>query len=376
VRPVSAAWLRTITGSHTPVVRATFTTQYQTGTSPVGTRVPIVDGSVTLDGSADFYTTGTLVIPGEYWPDPHGDSVAAPYGTEVYLERGIRYSDDLVEYVGLGYLRVRRNGQENADLSTPVECSLEDRMSVLARAKLLAPVAVPASYTYGQLAAALVLDVFPDAEIEWDDDMDSQPIGRDIVVESDRVGALKSLALSAGKVVRWDHRGVLVFFSVPDPLDARPVATLRGGRDGTLAAVKRELSDTGVVNAIVARGEGADEVGGAYAVAIDNDPLSPTRYSGPYGPSVEEITSSLITSDDQALIAAEAGLRRGRGLPYALSLEVACRPELEPDDLVYAEHGGALGLARHIISTLEIPLLGSTMSGQTRLQYLAFRGAN
>lgn len=370
MRPVSAAWLRTITGSFTPVVRATMCSFFQTGTSPVGTVVDVMGGKVDLDGAADVYASCELTVPGSLWPEQNDlDALIAPYGVEAYVQAGIKYRDDLVELVGLGYFRVRSNGQEDATTGGPIELIGEDRMSTLARADLLAPRFYPASTTNGEFVDDLAREVFPDIEIEWDDEVEDQPIGRDIIVEDKRAQAIKSMAVSVGKVCRFDHRGVLVLFTVPNPMESEPSARLVAGRGGVLSKVNRELSDSGVYNAVVARGDGADSVGAAYAAVLDTDPRSPTRYNGPFGPSPLLITSSLITTDDVATIAAQAELRRRGGLPHTIKFEVSPRYELEPDDLIHIEHRNGVG--RHVIASLTIPLLaGQTMDGITRQQLI------
>lgn len=186
-----------------------------------------------------------------------------------------------------------------------------------------------------------------------------------MIVEDDRLAPLKSMAVAAGKIMRFDGRGVLVFFSPPNPLESAPVARLVAGRGGVLCEVARELTDAGVVNAVVARGDGADQVGAAYGLVRDLDPNSPTRYDGPFGPSPTYITSSLITTDDIAVIAAQAEMTRRRGLPHKVDFQVSPRYELEPDDLVHVEH--RYGVGRHVIASLSIPLVpGATMSGITR----------
>lgn len=374
MRPVSAAWQRTITGSFTPVVIATACSFFQTGTSPIGVSVDVLGGKVELDGAADIYATCELAVPGALWPDDNdADALIAPYGVEAYVQAGIKYRDDLIELVGLGYFRVRGLGQEDAATGGPIELTGEDRASTLARADLLAPRLFPASTTNGEFATALVTEVFPEAVIEWDDEVEDQPIGRDIYVEAKRLKALQSMAVSVGKVMRFDHRGVLVFFTVPNPMDASPSARLVAGRGGVLSKVNRELTDEGVVNAVVARGDGADDVGAAYAVVLDTDPRSPTRYDGPFGPSPKSITSSFITTDDTAVIAAQAEMRRQGGLPHTIKFEVSPRYELEPDDLVHIEH--RYGVGRHVIASLSIPLLaGATMDGITRQQLVTPAG--
>lgn len=374
MRDVSAKWARTVAGSWTPHFRATMCSFFQTGSSPDGTRVPIVTGKVALDGAADIYANCELSVPGEYWPDEHDpDALIAPYGVEVYLQAGIKYRDDLVELVGLGYFRVRAIGQEDAPRLGVIDLTGEDRMSTIARAKLLAPRSFPASTTNGEFATALVTEVFPDAVIEWDDEQENAELGRDILVEDDRRGALGSMAASIGKIMRFDGRGVLVFFTPSNPIETTPAARLVAGRGGVLSSVSRELTDAGVVNAVVARGDGADDVGAAYAAVLDLEPSSPTRYDGPFGPSPYYLTSSLITTDDLAVIAAQTELRRRSGLPHTLHFEISPRVELEPDDLVHIEHRHGVG--RHIIASLDIPLTpGLSMTGVTRQQLVTSTG--
>lgn len=375
MRDVSAKWQRTVTGSWTPYFRATVCSFFQTGSAPDGIRVPLVGGKVALDGAADIYATCELSVPGDYWPDEHDpDALIAPYGVEVFLQAGIKYRDDLIELVGLGYFRVRAIGQEDAPRLGVIELTGQDRMSTIARAKLLAPQFFPASTTNGEFATALVTEVFPDAVIEWDDDLEDEPIGRDVSIEDDRRAALGSMATSIGKIMRFDGRGVLTFFTPANPIETSPAARLVSGRGGVLSSVSRELTDAGVVNAVVARGDGADEVGAAYAAVLDLDPASPTRYDGPFGPSPHYVTSSLITTDDLAVIAAQTELRRRSGLPHTLHFEISPRFELEPDDLVHIEHRHGVG--RHIVASLDIPLIaGGAMMGVTRQQLVTGVGS-
>lgn len=374
MRDVSAKWGRTVAGSWTPVYRVTACAFFQTGSSPDGIRVPIQGGKVGLDGAADIYATCELTVDGSHWPDEHDlDATIAPYGVEVFIQAGIKYRDDLVELVGLGYFRVRTLGQDEAATLGTIDLTGEDRMSTIARAKLLAPRSFPAATTNGEFAESLVIDVFPDAVIEWDDELEDAPIGRDVIVEDDRRAALGSMALSIGKIMRFNGVGVLVFFTPPNPIETTPVARLTSGRGGVLSGVSRELTDAGVVNAVVARGDGADEVGAAYAAVLDLEPSSPTRYDGPFGPSPYYVTSSLITTDDLAVVAAQTELRRRSGLPHTLNFAISPRFELEPDDLVHIEH--RYGVGRHLVASLDLPLTaGAPMTGVTRQQLVTSVG--
>ena len=64
MRPVSAAFLAALRGSHTMVVRARVCSTFQTGTDPDGTSVSILSGKVTVDGTADIRTTLDMSVDG------------------------------------------------------------------------------------------------------------------------------------------------------------------------------------------------------------------------------------------------------------------------------------------------------------------------
>ena len=374
MRDVSAAWLRTVAGSHTPQYRATLVRSFQTTATPTGDRLPIVDGMVTLDGAADVRGSLDLTIPGSYWPVQAGNADLAPQGNEVYIEVGLRYSDDLIEWLGLGYFRVKAIGQDQPEIVGDIRLTGQDRMAGIVRAKLLRPVVFEATDTIGDLVNALVLEVYPDAVIEWDDDTDTRELGRALVVDSDRYGALLSVRQAHGKRMFWNARGALEFSALPD--QTKPVARFEAGAGGSLVAAPRELSDVDVYNAVVVRGDGADDNSGAYGVAIDTDLDSPTGYLTRFGPAPLSITSSLVLTDAQAQAAAKAELRLHIGIPYSVSFTSTWRPELEPEDPVRFYHRGMGAPEAHTISSLGIPLrAGVNMTGDTRRQSAVLIGA-
>lgn len=369
MRAVSAAWKRTVTGSHTPVTRVTLCQSFQTGSSPVGDRIDIMDGLVTHDGSADVYGRMDLTVDGKLWPTSYGDTRLAPYGVEAFVQVGIQYSDDLVELLGLGYFRLRVLGQP--DLKEPIRLTGQDRMGPLIKAGLLQPRSYPSSTLVSDFVDDLVLDVYPDAVIEYDEDAGSRTLGRDIVAEDSRYLPLAALAKSLGMRVYWDHTGTLVFRLISS--DSKPVATLKSGRDGTLVRAARELNADQVVNAIVATGNGTDSTGTVTGYALDSNPASPTNYYS-FGPSPDFINTPLLTTPDECRLAAQAELYRVGGLPYSLSPTISPRHELMPFDSVLVEAPGVL--ETHVLSVVPHPLMpGQVQDIQTRQQLITIVGA-
>lgn len=363
MRPVSAAFIRAVSGSHRMVADARIVTPGLTGVNPAGTDIPILSGDVTLDGSADSRSVLTMTTEGRgMWPTRASD-LLTPYGAEVFVRRGIAFGNGTVEWVSLGYHRLDTPEQDDAP-DGPIRLVARDRMAGIVDGDLTAPVAFPASSSYGQVVEQLVTDVYPWAVIEWDDG-DTQPIGRQVICEQDRYGFLDDLITSLGKTWHWDHRGILVIRSLPDP--TAPVATVASGEGGVLVSLSRRLTRIGVHNGIVATGQGADTATPVRAVAVDLNPDSPTYWHGSFGKVPRFYSSPLITSPSQAQDAAAAMLRQALGLPYAVDFAAVPNPALEPGDVIRVRYPGRSEL--HVIDRLSISLTSQAgMTASTREQ--------
>ena len=364
MRPVSAKWQRTVTGSHQIVVEARVVEPGLIGVNPPGTVVEIIDGSVSLDAGADIRSTLHLTVPGEgMWPTSTSD-LLAPYGREIHVRRGIRYAAGRTEWVSLGYHRIHAIEQDDAPRGQ-IRILAYDRMAGIIDARLLSPRSWRSSATYGQVVDDLVREVYPWATIEWDDGTSARTLGRQVVAEEDRYAVLNDLVTSVGKIWYWDHRGVLVIRSVPDP--AQPVWTVSHGERGVLVQVGRRLSREGVYNAVVAVGEAVDASAPVRAVAYDDNPLSPTRWGGPFGQVPRIYSSPLLTTRAQAADAARSILQRSLGAPYSVDLTAVPNPALEPHDPVRVRYPGRSEV--HVIDRLTIPLVADqAMTGSTREQ--------
>jgi hypothetical protein len=372
VRPVSQAFLDTLRGSHSAAARATVCTTFQTGTAPTGTEVPIMDGDVIVDGTAQIRSTLDLTTDGTgMWP-AGGPSLFLPYGNEIYVERGIAYSGGSVEYVGLGYFRIQAP-QQSRPPNGPIRITANDRMSGIIDARLLAPIQFRAGTTLGTIVSLLVFDVYPAATIEWDDSTDAATIGQDLVTTDDRFKFLDDLFVAVGKIWYWDHRGVLVIKSVPDP--AEPVFDLSAGANSVLVAMSRSLTRDRVYNAVVATGNSVNSLPPVQAVAFDNNPASPTYFFGAFGPVPRFFNSPLLETGAQAASAATTLLQKALGLPYNVDLTAIPNPALEPFDPVTTRAGGSEPVETHIVQKLTIPFSADTaMTATTREQTVVLIG--
>lgn len=387
MRTVSAAFLRTVRGSHVMRSRARVCTTFQTGTNPTGIEVPILDGDVTSEAKilggqqvtgATITATLDLTTEGKgLWP--HGASdLLAPFGNEIYVERGIAYGNGTIEWVGLGYFRIDIPEQDDPP-DGPIRLACKDRMAGLVDGRLTQPRQFTATTTLGSVVTTLVTEIYPTATITWDDNTNLSTLGRALIVEEDRFEFLADLLTAAGKMFYWDQRGVLLIKTPPDPQSA--VYDVDAGTNGVLVSMSRDLSRDGVYNGVVATGEAADTKPPVRALVVDNDPASPTYWSGRFGKVPRFYSSPFITSTTQATSAATTLLRQSLGLPYNVSLGTVPNAALEPLDAVRvryptASRSLALRSETHLLEKLTIPLTpGAAMTATTREQTLVVIGA-
>lgn len=369
--PVSDAFLAAVRDSHSIVSRARVVTPGQTGVALSGVDVKVVDGTVTLDGTADVRGRLTLTLA-EAWPAGNTTADLVPYGTELAVSRGVVFGNGRIERVPLGIYRITDVDQDDAPKG-PLNVVAADRMSAVVEARLLAPVQYGAASTYGTVVADLVQEVLPAQVIDWDDATELDTIGRALVAEEDRFAFLNDLVKALGKVWYFDYRGVLVIRDPPDPTVA--VLDVAAGAGGVLVRAARNLSRTGVHNAVVATGEAIDELAAAYGVAYDLDPTSVTYWNGAFGKVPRFYSSPFITTNAQAVAAARSILLRELGLPYSVAFGMVPNPALEPLDavrVVYPPAAGRVAKELHVLEQLTIGLGAETsMSAATRLQTLS-----
>jgi hypothetical protein len=373
MRPVTDKFLETLRGSHRMVADARICTTFQTGTDPTGTEIPILEGDVAADATADIRSTIDLTTEGVGLWSADPDGLLTPYGNELFVRRGIEYADGQKEIVSLGYYRITDVEQDEAP-DGPIRLAGSDRMRGIADAEITTPIQFHKGHTFDAVFGRLVDEVYPDGLIEFDFDATTTTIGREVVAEGSRYTFLRDLVAARGKVMYFDHRGILVVHDWPDP--GQPVWDVNSGEGGVLITQARNLSREGMFNAVVATGEGADTDTPPRAVVVDNDPRSPTYWRGRFGKVPRFYSSPFITNADQARSAGETMLRARIGLPYAIDYTAIVNPALEVLDTVRVINPRDSAL--HVNESLTIPLtadapMTGTTRDQTRLQ-LALEG--
>lgn len=339
-------------------------TTYQEGVDPTGTAVDMIAGSVTLSASADIRANAGILVSGnDAWPLLN-DDLLTPYGNEVFVRRGIDFGNGTVEWVSFGYLRIDSVSQtRNEDY--PISLTCYDRMIGIIEARLLTPIQFSAGVSLSTIVSTLVLEVYPDVTIEWDDDTGDTLITRSQIAEENRFGFLKELVTSYGKIMYFDYRGVFVIQDVPS--DDVPVFNVNSGTGGVLIELNRARTREGVYNAVVVNGQGADTEQPIFAVVVDSDPNSPTNYTGRFGKVPRFYTSTFITTNDQAAATANSLLRRTIGLPYSVDFRAVVNCALEPYDPIGIVTSRNREL--HVLDTIEFPLDAETpMTSSTKVR--------
>lgn len=350
--------------------RARVCETFQTGNNPTGTEIRFTAGDVQSSATAQIRSTLQLTTP-EPWPRD-ADGLLAPYGNELFVERGIDFGNGALEWVGLGYYRIS-NPEQDQTPNGPLDITAEDRMAGIIGARFLTPRQFPSSASRGQVVQSLITEVYPAAVIDWDDTgVRDAAIGRTIVAERDRYQTLHDLVTSLGKVGYFNHNGIFTVRTAAT-VTGTPSWTIDAGAQGVMVKMSRSITREGIYNVVVASGEATDTAPPAYAIVADLAATSPTRYGGPFGPVPRFYTSPFITSTAQARSAASVLLRKSLGLPYQVRLEAVPNPALEPDDVIevrYPAGAGSLKTEVHIIDTVTIPLdVNAPISLTTRKQY-------
>src|SRR6267142_317239 len=370
MRPVTQRFLDSIRGSHAMRARARVIPAGLSGLNP-GTldskgnpvnEIPIFSGDVKLDSTADV--RGTLDMETTYaWPTS-ASGLLTPYGNEIYIERGVVFGDGVVEWVSQGYFRIYSVDQADAP-DGPIQIGARDRMSGIIDFKPLAPRQFLAGTTVDAAFTALVGEVYPSAIIIYDFDATVTPFTSNHVMDSDRYAFLKDIVDSLGKVMYWDYQGRLQVKTAPNP--ANSVFTINHGKGGVMVNMSRSLDRADVFNAVVAKGEAPGEQQPVRAVAYDFNPKSPTYWDGPFGKVPTELTSSFITTTEQAQTAAQAKLDRSISVPYSVDFSLIPNPALEPLDPVLVSYTGKRPSETHVIQSLTVPLTAQeAMTGTTR----------
>ena len=225
---------------------------------------------------------------------------------------------------------------------------------------------------YADAIAGMVRDRMPEAVLNFTSTLDITPqlqFGQQS--SNDPWADIQKLAEAIGCEIFFDPRGVCALRPVPDPVHTPASWTFDDRDHPTITALTRSLSDKDSYNQVIVTGEGSGNTQPVRAIAVDDDPASPTYYLGPCGTVTYRYTSSTITTEPQAQTVAQALLRQVKGATERVELDVIPMSALEPGDVVAVDRGRTAVAGRFLLDRFTIPLgPEKTMHATARRQRL------
>lgn len=326
------------------------------GSVLVHPNVPIVDGEVSCDRGSKVRWNGSLVMgvdQSQKYPLLSKDQ------SRVKVYRGIS-SIGSVEVLQLGEYRVEeidRSGKGTMGLT------LTGLESYIADARFLRPIAPYSGLStveaIKQLASAGIPGNAPD-KFKARNTKDKLVTDRAPWVR-DRIDVIAKLAESINSEFFVDNTGTPSLVNIPDLAKTVPVFMINQGSGGVL--VSQNVKDTRdkVYNAVSVAGNNGE----VWAIATDDNPLSPTYFNGPYGQKPKFYTSQYLYTIDQCQTLANRLLAESLASSDSISFTAAPIPFLEAGDVVYVQLENGT-VTKHLLEKVSIGLgVGGTMSAET-----------
>jgi hypothetical protein len=347
VYPVSDRFLPRLAESHTPItqVQLFLTTGQVIDLEHTG-------GSVTVDRGQAIRRTCTVTCPDPSLIPRTPTDKLATYGARLRIARGVDYQDgSRPELVPLGVFRL---DSVDGDVSEgPVTLAGKALEAAVADDKFTSP--YTATGTVAGAITALIQRTLPAADVL--SQITDTPIGsRAFDVQADPWAGCQEIAAAAGAEVYTNADGVFVISVLPDILTTTPVWAIEAVEGGVYVKANRGMSSDGVKNGWLASGENsADNVPPVSALAVDDDPGSPTYWYGPFGRRPDFYSSSTLTTTAACQAAAKLKLAQGIAPNATGDISSLPNPALEPGDVLRVTHeDGSREL--HQVASFSVPL--------------------
>ncbi|KAA6216382.1 DUF5047 domain-containing protein [Streptomyces filamentosus] len=345
--PVSDRFLATIAEYHTPVTEVTL---YRT--DGIVEQLAHTGGSVAVDRGSSVRRTCSITLADTSLIPRDPAAKLGVYGARVRVTRGVVYTDGTRELVPLGTFRV---DEISGDVDEgPVTLQGKGLEAVVSDDKFTAP--YRATGTAVSAVTALIRRSLPDAPVDSSAATDAAIGARTWDVEADPWEAAVEVAAAIGCEVYADPDGVFVIAPLPDLLTATPAWTIAAGEGGAYIKADRTMSADGVYNGVLARGESTETATPPVSsLVVDNDPGSPTYWSGQFGRRPTFYSSSTLITVGACTQAATLLLQSARAPNATADISSLPNPALAPGDVlrvVYPDGTKEL----HQASSFTVPL--------------------
>jgi hypothetical protein len=344
--PVSDRFLPRLAENHTPVTEVLlFLTDGRV------LDLEHTGGSVTVDRAQAIRRTCSVTMADvSLIPRTPTDELAA-YGARLRISRGVDYADGSRELVPVGVFRL---DSADGDASQgPVTLTGKDLGAIIQDDKFYAPYTV--SGTLISAVSELIHRSIPDAEIVAT--ISDTPIGtRTFDIEADPWAGCQEIAAAGGAEVYPDADGVFRITTLPDLTTTTPVWEIEATEGGVYISGNRGMKSDNVKNGVMCRGENTtDNVPPVSYLAVDNDPNSPTYWSGPYGRRPKFYSSPAWISTGACQQAALLLLAQAKAPNASGDISSLPNPALEPGDVLRIMHeDGSREL--HQAASFSVPL--------------------
>ena len=316
-------------------------------------------GKITQDARRSMRWNGSLSIPVDAAdvPTKPGD-LLTNFGTIVTAALGLELPDGSVAFADTGVFVVDEAKVSLSPSSRLVNLTLVDLADRVARYRFETPLTVSAGTDLADAINTVISD-----RTGSDPGLSStgQTLGRQRVFgldpQTDPWRELLDLAADFSYRIYYNRQGLLVLDS-PQPPDPNSAIPLNYSLNASMAFESRPP------NVVVARGEASDDTPPVQAVALDDDPGSPT-YAGvtvggsPYGRITRFYASPLLTTQSAADSAAATILNASAGAGATWDVLRAYDPNTDPDDVLFipltATESNPL-----VVDSVDIDIAGST----------------
>jgi len=395
VYPVSARFKEAVRGSHVITVRV----EVWQGDVQLAVLEPLA-GAVEVDARRTHRRTCQVTLAAVNGIVPGVEpGIIAPYGNELRIWRGVRFTDTATVVISYGQLALGHADYQAlqdafgsygalrqevvneftvdeevplgvffiteldvaSDDGATVTLQGVDRSLRISRNRWLAPYTTETDDTLDVVIREILQSRWQQVDYDFETlgvTVPQATLGLD--TSNDPFKDAQDIAIAAGYDLFFDNAGVAVLVPQVSYRESDPDETYLEGPENLVVTVQRGLSNDRSYNVVVATGEGTKNRNRVFrGEAFDDDPDSPTYRFGPYGSYPRFYNSSLITSDEQAQDAAEAILARSRGLVEAVEWVQTVDPSLDAGDVIRVQNVLANVDRVFVIDRLTVPLEAS-----------------
>lgn len=334
-----------------------------------------------------------------------GLDLLTPFGNELRLYRGIRYRQQdaftyaassalyatyaalgtaigsysaltlipgpigtVDEFVPLGVFPMTEVSINQDEAGVQLDITGVDRSMIVSDNRWLEPYQIASGTNVKTALTNLLQDRYPDILLRFaDTTATTTAVTLGVDTENDPWADAQQIAEAAGLQLYFDADGYCVLDSIADYTVAASVEQYNENEEAMVLTTSRILSRDGIFNAVVVTAEGTDTVEPYRAVAVDDNPSSPTYVYGPFGYKPTFRSSPLINSQESANKYATSVLNEIKGTQEGLQWAQIVDPSLDAGDLVSIVNVTAKLARAIVIDRLSIPLSAAdAMAAQGR----------